>query len=75
MIPIYDKMSMFTVFKRIAKDRDLEKLYNKMKLQNIDMVKFDTVVKSGNQYMIKPYMNGELNQDISNEDVKLYTYR
>lgn len=44
---IYDKMSLACIFGRVAKGRDIEHVYNMMKNQNIDMVKFDSAVKSG----------------------------
>ncbi len=56
-VPIFDKMSMATLFKRIVKDTNLEELYNRMELkgkfadstfEKLDMVKFDTAVKVGN---------------------------
>lgn len=46
-VPIYDKMSLATVFKRVAKGRDLQKVYDFMKDNDVDMIKFDTAVKSG----------------------------
>lgn len=46
-VPIYDKMSLATVFKRVAKGRDLQKVYDFMRDNDVDMIKFDTAVKSG----------------------------
>lgn len=47
-VPIYDKMSLATIFKRVAKGRDLEVLYNYMNTNDVDMIKFDTATKVGN---------------------------
>lgn len=54
-IPTYDKMSLATVFKRMAKGRDLEVLYNVMEDNNLQFLKFDTAVKAGNRQAIRVY--------------------
>lgn len=45
--PIYDKMSMATLFPRQVKDTKLEALYNWMVKDNVEMVKFDSATKVG----------------------------
>ena len=65
-VPIYDKMSLATVFKRVAKGRDLEKIYNLMQEKDIDMFKFETAVKSGLRQKGTFYKDGKINSEIDN---------
>lgn len=65
-VPIYDKMSLATVFKRVAKGRDLEKVYNLMQEKDIDMFKFETAVKSGLRQKGVFYKDGKINPEIDN---------
>lgn len=46
-LPVYDKMSMFPLFKQVFKDKQLGELLTTMYDQNIDMVKMDSAVKVG----------------------------
>lgn len=64
-VPIYDKMSLATVFKRVAKGRDLQKVYDLMNDNDIDMIKFDTAVKSGLRQKGTFYLDGEPNSEIN----------
>lgn len=61
-IAVYDKMSLATLFKRNVKGTKLETMYNHMIENDVDMVKMETAVKSGNrpkqQYLDE---NGEVN--------------
>lgn len=63
-VPIYDKMSLATVFKRVAKGRDLQKVYDLMNDQDVDMVKFDTAVKSGLRQKGTFYVEGKPNEEL-----------
>ena len=68
--PIYDKMSLATVFKRIAKGRDLMHVYDLMKNGDIDMIKFDTATKVGNKQKTSLYdSEGNINKELSNPPV------
>jgi len=48
-IPVLDKMSLATIFKKVAAGTQLEPLYNRMVDSNnpIDAIKFDSAVKAG----------------------------
>lgn len=65
-VAVYDKMSLATLFKRNVKGTKLEAMYNHMIDNDVDMVKMETAVKSGNrpkqQYLNE---NGEVN-DLNN---------
>ena len=69
-IPIYDKMSLSTVFKRVAKGRDLQKVYDFMAENDVDMVKFDTAVKSGLRQKGTFYIDGKPNEALN--DIPVY---
>ena len=45
--PIYDKMSLSPIFKIWAEGTEMEKLYNFIEKNQIDMVKMESAVKSG----------------------------
>lgn len=45
--PIYDKMSLSPIFKIWADGTEMEKMYNFMKKNQIDMAKMESAVKSG----------------------------
>ena len=65
-IPVYDKMSMATVFRQLAKDTQLEALYNRMTDVNspAHMAKFDSAVKSGNRQQID-YFTDETREKVN----------
>lgn len=69
-VPIYDKMSLATVFKRVAKGRDLQRVYDLMRDQDIDMIKFDTAVKSGLRQKGTFYVEGAPNEEI--QEIPVY---
>lgn len=46
-LPIYDKMSMAPLFRRVVKGKQIEKLLDTMENKGIDMVKMDSAVKVG----------------------------
>lgn len=69
-IPIYDKMSLATVFKRVAKGRDLQKVYDLMNDKDVDMVKFDTSVKSGLRQKGTFYVDGKPNTEL--QEIPVY---
>jgi hypothetical protein len=60
-IPVYDKMSMATIFKRTAKGTQLEPLYDRMTRANnpIDVVKFDSAVKAGNRQQVNYFKSDD----------------
>lgn len=68
-IPIYDKMSLSTVFKRVAKGRDLQKVYDFMADNDVDMVKFDTAVKSGLRQKGTFYIDGKPNEALNDTPI------
>lgn len=65
-VAVYDKMSLATVFKRNVKGTKLEHMYDYMIDNDVDMVKMETAVKSGNRPK-QSYLNenGEVN-DLTN---------
>lgn len=67
-IPIYDKMSLATIFRRTAVNRDLMQMYNYMKNNNVDMIKMNSATKSGNMERMKMYDSNWQLQDL-NESV------
>lgn len=69
-IPIYDKMSLATVFKRVAKGRDLQKVYDLMNDKDVDMIKFDTSVKSGLRQKGTFYVDGKPNTEL--QEIPVY---
>lgn len=68
-VPIYDKMSLATVFKQVAKGRDLQKVYDFMADNDVDMIKFETAVKSGLRQKGRFYKDGEINEDLNSTPV------
>lgn len=64
-IPIYDKMSLATVFKRIAVGRDLQKVREFMDTNDVDMVKFETAVKSGLRQKGTFYEDGKPSENLN----------
>lgn len=61
-IPVYDKMSLATVFRRNAVGTDLKAMYDYMIENDVDMIKMETAVKSGNRPKITYYNeNGQIN--------------
>lgn len=65
-IPVYDKMSLATVFKRNARGTNLKPMYDYMIQNDVDMVKMESAVKSGNRPKQAYYnQNGEVN-DLNN---------
>lgn len=61
-IPVYDKMSLATVFRRNAVGTDLKAMYDYMIENDVDMIKMETAVKSGNRPKIPYYNeNGQIN--------------
>ena len=68
-VPIYDKMSLATVFKRVAKGRDLQKVYDFMRDNDVDMIKFDTAVKSGLRQKGTFYDNGKPTDNLNDTPI------
>jgi len=68
-IPVYDKMSLATVFKKVAKGTQLEPMYNRMtdKKRPLDMVKFDSAVKAGNRQQINYFKRTQEGEDVVDE--------
>lgn len=61
-IPVYDKMSLATVFRRNAVGTDLKAMYDYMIENDVDMIKMETAVKSGNRPKMTYYNeNGQIN--------------
>ena len=48
-VPVYDKMSLATVFRRNVKGTNLKQMYDYMTQNDVDMVKMESAVKSGNR--------------------------
>ena len=55
-VPIYDKMSLSTLYPSVVKGTRMYDLYKYIISNNIDMVKMDSAVKSGNVPK-QPYLN------------------
>ena len=68
-VTIYDKMSLATVFKRVAKGRDLQKVYDFMRDNDVDMIKFDTAVKSGLRQKGTFYDNGKPTDNLNDTPI------
>ena len=65
-VPVYDKMSLATVFKRNAKGTNLKPMYDYMTKNDVDMIKMESAVKSGNRPKQMYYnQDGEVN-DLTN---------
>ena len=65
-VPVYDKMSLATVFKRNARGTNLKPMYDYMIQNDVDMVKMESAVKSGNRPKQMYYnQDGEVN-DLTN---------
>ena len=65
-IPVYDKMSLATIFKRMVKGTNLKPMYDYMLENDVDMIKMESAVKSGNRPKQAYYnQNGEVN-DLTN---------
>lgn len=54
-IPVYDKMSLAPIFKRFFEGEDLYNIIDSAEKNNIQMLKFDSAVKSGNRQALRLY--------------------
>lgn len=74
-IPVYDKMSMATLWPNVVKDTKLEVLYNRMADTDspIDMIKLESAVKAGNRSRIQ-YLDkeGNINNDLVNNNIAIF---
>lgn len=68
-IPIYDKMSLATIFRRTAVNRDLQQMYDYMKDNDVDMIKMNSATKSGNMQRMKMYDGDWKLQDLNESAV------
>ena len=74
VVPVYNKMAMFPLFKHVATSDTGRKLYERMNRPNqeIDMIGFESAVKVGcNQDMYKPNAKGAVDISSINDDIDL----
>jgi len=81
LIPIYDKMSMATLFRRFVGGTHLEDLLDRMEakgkyenMEKIHMIKYETAVKVGNRSRGRLINNPNTNEQSNYDYSKLTTY-